>query len=221
MGKDTVRDELLNAAGEIFAEKGFKPATVREICQRAGANLAAVNYYFGDKERLYIEAVKHARRLRERQQPLPAWSIDTPPAEKLRIFVTTLVRRIVGTDGAPWQLRLLIREIMEPTKACEELVQEAFRPDFQLLLSILNDLTGNTLPPHRLQQLGFSLIGQIVYYRVHDKIVGMLVDQDQLDKHYQPDQLADHISDVILAAVSAGAGLFAEEKAATNVSESA
>ncbi|MDH3717806.1 MAG: CerR family C-terminal domain-containing protein [Planctomycetota bacterium] len=221
MGKDTVRDELLNAAGEIFAEKGFKPATVREICQRAGANLAAVNYYFGDKERLYIEAVKHARRLRERQQPLPAWSIDTPPAEKLRIFVTTLVRRIVGTDGAPWQLRLLIREIMEPTKACEELVQEAFRPDFQLLLSILNDLTGNTLPPHRLQQLGFSLIGQIVYYRVHDKIVGMLVDQDQLDKHYQPDQLADHISDVILAAVSAGAGLFAEEKAATNVRESA
>ena len=221
MGKDTVRDELLNAAGEIFAEKGFTPATVREICQRAGANLAAVNYYFGDKERLYIEAVKHARRLRERQQPLPAWSIDTPPAEKLRIFVTTLVRRIVGTDGAPWQLRLLIREIMEPTKACEELVQEAFRPDFQLLLSILNDLTGNTLPPHRLQQLGFSLIGQIVYYRVHDKIVGMLVDQDQLDKHYQPDQLADHISDVILAAVSAGAGLFAEEKAATNVRESA
>lgn len=221
MGKDTVRDELLDAAGEIFAEKGFKPATVREICQRAGANLAAVNYYFGDKERLYIEAVKHARRLRERQQPLPAWSVNTPPAEKLRIFVTTLVRRIVGTDGAPWQLRLLIREIMEPTKACEELVQEAFRPDFQLLLGILNDLTDNTLPPHRLQQLGFSLIGQIVYYRVHDKIVGMLVDQDQLDKHYQPDQLADHISDVILAAVGARDGLSAEKKATTTVTESA
>jgi AcrR family transcriptional regulator len=221
MGKDTIRDELLNAAGEIFAEKGFKPATVREICQRAGANLAAVNYYFGDKERLYIEAVKHARRLREQQQPLPAWSIDTPPAERLRIFVTTLVRRIVGTDGAPWQLRLLVREIMEPTKACEELVQEAFRPDFQLLLGILNDLTGNTLPPHCVQQLGFSLIGQIVYYRVHDKIVGMLVPQDQLAEHYQPDQLARHISDVILAAVGAETGLFAEKKAAATVRESA
>ncbi|NIP85618.1 MAG: CerR family C-terminal domain-containing protein, partial [Planctomycetales bacterium] len=187
---------------------------------RAGANLAAVNYYFGDKERLYIEAVKHARRLRARQQPLPAWSPDTPPAEKLRMFVTTLVRRIVGTDGAPWQLRLLIREIMEPTKACEELVQDAFRPDFQLLLGILDELTDHRLPPHRVQQLGFSLIGQIVYYRVHEKIVRMLVEPQQWADHYQPDQLAVHIADVMLAVVGAQRGLFAAEPTSTPIGES-
>ncbi len=144
-----------------------------------------------------------------------------PAAERLRIFVTTLVRRIVGTDGAPWQLRLLIREIMEPTQACEELVQEAFRPDFQFLLTILNELTGDTLPLHRLQQLGFSLIGQIVYYRVHEKIVGMLVDPDQLAKHYQPDQLADHISSVILSAVGAEVSCFTKMNSSATVGESA
>ncbi|MDH4012180.1 MAG: TetR family transcriptional regulator, partial [Desulfobacterales bacterium] len=47
-GKET-RNRLLNAACEVFAEKGYRNAKVAEICHRAGANVAAVNYYFGDK----------------------------------------------------------------------------------------------------------------------------------------------------------------------------
>src|SRR5207253_5288065 len=58
--RDEPRDRLLNAAGEVFAEKGFKGGTVRAICLLANVNVAAVNYYFRDKERLYIEAVKQA-----------------------------------------------------------------------------------------------------------------------------------------------------------------
>ena len=57
---DDPRRRLLETAGQIFAEKGFDGATVREICRRAGVNIAAVNYYFRDKEQLYIEAVKSA-----------------------------------------------------------------------------------------------------------------------------------------------------------------
>ena len=55
----TTRDRLIEAAGELFAEKGFKETTVRDIIERAGANLAAVNYHFGDKERLYEEVILH------------------------------------------------------------------------------------------------------------------------------------------------------------------
>ncbi len=59
-GHDETRRQLLEAAGAVFAEAGFRNATVREICHQAGANIAAVNYHFGDKETLYSEVLRYA-----------------------------------------------------------------------------------------------------------------------------------------------------------------
>ncbi|MEK6247304.1 MAG: TetR family transcriptional regulator, partial [Planctomycetales bacterium] len=106
MSRDETRERILHSAGEVFAAKGYKDATVRDICQKAGVNVASINYYFGDKERLYIDAVKHARLLREREAPLPQWSSSTPASKKLRMFISTLLRRMLGEQGEPWQTRL-------------------------------------------------------------------------------------------------------------------
>ena len=51
--------------------------------------------------------------------------------------------------------------------------------------------------------------------------VGLLIEKEEIDNHYQPDQLAEHITEVILAAVGAEASLFAEVKSSTTVGESA
>ena len=74
--QDPTKVRLIEAAGEEFAEKGFECARVRTICERAGANVAAVNYHFGDKEQLYVEAVLDAHRCgfdrRTTERPMPA-----------------------------------------------------------------------------------------------------------------------------------------------------
>ena len=60
MGKrieQSTKKRLIEAAGSLFADKGFKETTVRDICEQAGANVAAVNYHFGDKEKLYGEVI--------------------------------------------------------------------------------------------------------------------------------------------------------------------
>src|SRR5438105_2551888 len=92
MADQDPRQRLLDAAGEIFAEKGFEGATVRKIIERAGVNIAGVNYYFRDKERLYIEAVKHAACGRPGEAP--AWPPGTPPAAKLRDFIRQMVSNL-------------------------------------------------------------------------------------------------------------------------------
>ena len=53
-----LRDILLDAAEELFSEKGFNAASVRDITSRAGCNVAAVNYYFNSKDNLYTEVFR-------------------------------------------------------------------------------------------------------------------------------------------------------------------
>jgi len=200
--EDSPRTRILLAAGPVFAEKGFDGATVREISAAAGVNLAAVNYYFGDKERLYLETVKHAREVRSQEEPLPDWDDAVPAEVKLRGFVHTLLRRVVGLKAAPWQVRLMMREIVEPTAACRELVQDYFQPTFEMLLTIVEEIVETQIPRHRLEQLGFSIVGQCLYYRVAGEVVGMIVDPEDLEEHYSTDALTDHIVDFSLAALS-------------------
>jgi len=54
------KERLLAVAGDVFIEKGFRDATVAEICSRAEANISAVNYHFGSKEALNQEAWRHS-----------------------------------------------------------------------------------------------------------------------------------------------------------------
>ena len=49
----TTREEILNMAQKVFAEVGFKEATVRQICKAAKANVCLISYYFGGKDGLY------------------------------------------------------------------------------------------------------------------------------------------------------------------------
>ena len=201
---EDTRERILEAAASAFGEKGYDDATVRDICQRAGANLAAVNYYFGDKEQLYLELVKQAHRLREEQVPLPAWPVGTPPAEKLRGFIRTTIIRMVDDPAPQWQMQLMMREMFRPTKTCLTLVQDFFRPHFTLLLDILQELVPGATEQKR-HLLGFSIIGQCLHYRVARPVVELLVGEEE-NARYTAEVLADHIAEFSLAALKAKDG---------------
>src|SRR5438105_14110584 len=132
---DATQQRLLEAAEEIFAEKGFKATSIRAICKRAGANIAAVNYYFGDKEKLYIETVKYAHRGCTEGAPFPEWVPDTPPVQKLRDFIRVMVSRMLSPQS-PASLQLMMREMAHPTAACVEVVREYIQAMLQTFMEM-------------------------------------------------------------------------------------
>jgi AcrR family transcriptional regulator len=106
---DDARNRILNSAGPIFAERGFQAATVRDICDAAGVNVASINYYFGDKEHLYIETVKRAQQLKAARFPLPEFDRNQPAETSLKKYVHALLTRMVGDTEVAWQSRLMMR----------------------------------------------------------------------------------------------------------------
>lgn len=201
MTQENVRERLLEAAGEIFAEKGFKGATVREIIDRAGANIAAVNYYFRDKERLYIEAVKHAA-CGDPEEPLPAWPEGTPPAAKLREIIHFQLLKFIDPKRPAWLSRLIMRELTQPSEACAELVREYIEPRSKVLFSVLRELLPPNTPRRKVFLTMFSIVGQCHFYCSHKPIIRLLIGEDDYQR-LDPSTLAEHITQFTLRALGA------------------
>jgi TetR/AcrR family transcriptional regulator, regulator of cefoperazone and chloramphenicol sensitivity len=205
---DTTRERIIDAAGEIFAERGFDATTVRDICQAAGANVAAVNYYFGDKQRLYVEAVVRAHRWRMERARLPEWSADTPVERKLTDFITTFIRRVRTEPDDTWRTRLIMREISNPTEACAELVQSSIRPQFEVLIRLLRELLPDVESDESLHLTAFSIVGQCLFYHFADPVVRNLLSEEEYN-HLDIEKLGQHISEFTLSSLkrrSASAG---------------
>ena len=135
--QDPTKVRLIEAAGEEFAGKGFDATRIRTICDRAGANIAAVNYHFGDKEQLYVATVLDAHRCGlDDHKVEPAMPLA--PADQLRCFIHDFLCRVLAiNDPDDWRHRLVLREMLHPTSASDVLIREAIRPKFERLQGIL------------------------------------------------------------------------------------
>lgn len=190
---ESTRQRILMEAGPIFADKGYRATTVREISDHANVNVASINYYFGDKRKLYHQTVVLAREMRVEQVPEPNWDSPTAPEQKLLDFITLILRRLVAMQTEPWQVRLLMREILEPTETSKHLVEEYFRPFFNTLCGIIDDLVGHPLPEATRNKIGFSIIGQCLHYRFQAELTRMMIEQQDYVNQYDLDNLAQHI----------------------------
>lgn len=138
------RTRLLNAACRIFAEKGFHDATVAEICSAAKANIAAINYHFGDKSKLYLDAFRHLFDMAHQAHPEPGSEI-LAPEEWLRKLIRARVAHIFARDESGLLPRLVCREMGQPTPLHDRLYEELFRPRRERQKAVMRAYFGSAI----------------------------------------------------------------------------
>ncbi|MBY0114366.1 MAG: CerR family C-terminal domain-containing protein [Phycisphaerales bacterium] len=199
-GLDT-RARLIEAAGEVFAEVGFKQATVRDICAKAGANIAAVNYHFRDKETLYAETIAHAHRYSVEHYPMDGGLPPTAKVEqRLEAFVRTFLAKILDPNRPSWHGLVMSREMQEPTLSLDTIVETGVRPNFHYLCDLVREL-GPHLNPVEVEGSAASVIGQILHYFHCRRIIARLYRGRTDGFPYDLDLLTGHITAFSLAAI--------------------
>lgn len=136
------RERLLESAESLFAAHGFRKVTVRQICRAARANVAAVNYHFGDKLGLYREVIQKAvDAMRGTSEAARAAGEGQPAEEKLRRYIALFLHRLLQ-PGSGTVHRLINREINDPTPALDLLVEQGVRPRIEYLSGVVGEMMG-------------------------------------------------------------------------------
>src|SRR5262245_46242495 len=154
------RQRLLEAAAEVFASKGYAQASTREICRLAGANVAAIHYYFGDKASLYREIFRPTEML----LAFPDELLD--PNVSLRDALAAFYRHVLSFAGdakaSQYMRMLFVREQLEPTGVLPAGKAEVLRPMHDRLLQFLLARVDGAEPDLELHQLAFGIVGLVM-----------------------------------------------------------
>jgi len=199
------RARLLEAAAEVFAEQGYRHATVRDICAKANANVASVNYHFRDKEQLYMAVIEFV--VQQAQPKAPYLSLDPadPPEEQLRSFIHAFVTSLLTPNYPEIHARLVAHETIDPTPALDVVVEKLVRPLSMALDRIVEQLLGAAAVPEIVERCATSIISQCTLYHNSREILKRLDPQIKFDTT-AIGQLAEHITRFSLAGLGAYVG---------------
>ena len=195
------RGRLLEAAAEVYAEQGYRAARVREICDRAGANVAAINYHFGDKQRLYYEVLRYAFFSLAGEDPTHwANGEGLDPEQRLRAFVESFLAQLLGEGRSALYAKLVAQEMLSPTPALERVIEEGIRPQTEIVFSVIRDVLGDVATEQLVRRCAASVLGQCLFYYFARPVILYLPLEDRLDRE-SIDGLTDHVTRFSMAAI--------------------
>jgi AcrR family transcriptional regulator len=153
------RKSLLDAAYEIFAQKGYRDTTIAEISKRAGTNIAAVNYHFQNKETLYVEAWRCAFHESLKAHPPDGDVSDNALVEeRFRAHVKATIGRLVDKNNK--EFWFVQREFANPTGLLEEVMNKEINPLQKKTEGLVRELLGPLVSDTDIKFCEISIISQ-------------------------------------------------------------
>lgn len=192
------RAQLLEAAAEIFAECGYQQAKIRQICARAGANIALVNYHFGDKMGLYTEVLQQSIRTGHVEAMRGALEQGGPPEKILRAVIRARMQGLCRGELADRKFRIVIHELAQPTPAMARVIDDVTRPIYRRILELIGEMIGLAPDDEKTRLCAHSVMGQIMLYALANPVLKRLWPEMKMTPE-QLDRMASHIADFSLA----------------------
>lgn len=159
---ETTRERILESACELFAETGFAGTTTQDICAKAEANVAAVNYHFRSKENLYREVWAHLHEL-----AMERWTRNLEGAataeEKLRAFIRLRVESILSSGPESRLPRIIHWEMGQPTALHEELGERYMHRKRMWFTDVVRQVVGDTVDDHTVRLAGFCIQSPLIH----------------------------------------------------------
>jgi AcrR family transcriptional regulator len=196
-----VRNRIISAATECFAENGFKATSVRKICERAGANLAMVNYYFGSKDGLYLAIIDREGGDEEMAElTVPARDKTVPAPARLGWLLERLLLDMMISGPNSLISRLISWELVEPTAALRHMVDTLILPLQEAMLELVRELAPPGTGEVEIRNSLFSILGQLLYYS-HSRPVNEIMAPDIVYDEAGIRAIARHITAFSLRAL--------------------
>lgn len=194
--KVSTKQNLIEAAMLLFGQQGFDATSLREICRKAGANNAAINYHFGDKCGLYQAVLEH---LMQECVAFRPQALEGSATARLRKLIE-LSLTDVFQDRGNLQEKFIFREIANPSEALLGLLREPLQAIFGQFLELVHELSPVELEQRQAELIVLSIFGQVDYYRVFYKFVPELIGSEAAEE-LSLSVLTEHITDFSLKAI--------------------
>lgn len=194
---DETKARIIRTAGEVFGAYGFNGTTVRQITEKAGVNVAAVNYHFQDKFELYVRVLREAK---EWTQDVAVMEFSGSPEEQLRDFIFAFVRHLLDPNRPVWHVQVITHEMQQPTPALDVLIRELTEPLFNQVRSLAGAVCAVPLSDMNLDLLASSIVGQCLFYVRSRPMIERLCPELNSGPE-RIDRIAHHISTFSLAAL--------------------
>jgi TetR/AcrR family transcriptional regulator, regulator of cefoperazone and chloramphenicol sensitivity len=168
------KQRLIEAGLEIFGAYNLEGATTRQLAQRAGVNQAAIPYYFGGKEGLYLAVIRYMLQHKGAQVLPVAERIrrkitgrQLAPEEALaliRTLFSTIVSVLLQDQATTTWARIIVREQMQPTKAFDIVYEQLIRHVHEALSVLLAIVLKRKATDPVVILRAHTLVGQIIIF---------------------------------------------------------
>ena len=163
-----VEDRLLDAAEGLFAEKGFDGTSIREITSQAKCNLAAVNYHFGGKEKLYSEVFRRRLiamrdvRIASIEEVMSQTDHEPTLEELIRAFATAFIEPLLDKSSGRRVLKLMVREMHDPHLPNKMFAEEVAIPTLSALGKAMSRVCPDLGQKETVMSI-ISVVGQLMH----------------------------------------------------------